>query len=107
MSRKETYKTKLRKFEICTSRVKQRMDFTSKTRLVANLIKNKSLLKQFKSLPSLEKKAADLLLGVVESALANAENEASQKDLSIDIENLYVSSIFVNKGPVHKMSLQN
>ena len=73
-----------------------------KTRLVANLIRNKSAVEAIQILTFTRKKAADLLLGVVESALANAENEASQKDLSIDIENLYVSSIFVNKGPVHK-----
>ena len=73
-----------------------------KTRLVANLIRNKSTVEAIQILTFTRKKAADLLLGVVESALANAENEASQKDLSIDIENLYVSSIFVNKGPVHR-----
>ena len=69
-----------------------------KARLVANLIRNKSAVEAIQILTFTRKKAATLLLGVVESALANAENEASQKELSIDIENLYVSTIYVNKG---------
>ena len=73
-----------------------------KTRLVADLIRNKSAVEAIQILSFTRKKAATLLLGVVESALANAENEANQKGLDINIENLYVSTIYVNKGPVHK-----
>jgi large subunit ribosomal protein L22 len=73
-----------------------------KTRLVANLIRNKSAVEAIQILTFTRKKAASLLLGVVESALANAENEATQKEISIDIENLYISSIYVDKGPVHR-----
>lgn len=73
-----------------------------KTRLVADLIRNKSAVEAIKILTFTRKKAAGLLLGVVESALANAENEASQKDLDINIDNLYISTIYVNKGPVQR-----
>jgi large subunit ribosomal protein L22 len=73
-----------------------------KTRLVADLIRNKSAVEAIKILTFTRKKAAGLLLGVVESALANAENEATQKDLELNIENLYISTIYVNKGPVQR-----
>ena len=73
-----------------------------KARLVADMIRNKSAVEAIQILTFTRKKAANLLLGVVESAVSNAENEATLKDLSLEIENLYVSSIYVNKGPVHK-----
>lgn len=68
-----------------------------KARLVADQIRGMSAEKAVELLKFSTKKAAGLLKKVLESAIANAENNEGA-----DIDELYVSSIFVDEGPTMK-----
>ncbi len=68
-----------------------------KARLVADMVRGKSVEYAVNTLRFLPKKGARLLKKVIESAVANA----SQND-AIDVDTLYVKSIFVNGGPMLK-----
>lgn len=68
-----------------------------KAQLVANVIRGKSVAAAISALRFMPKKGARILRKVVESALANA----SQND-AIDVDTLYVKTIFVDGGPVLK-----
>ncbi|MGV1098107.1 50S ribosomal protein L22 [Thiovibrio sp. JS02] len=68
-----------------------------KARLVADLVRGKSVGYAINTLRFLPKKGARLLKKVIESAVANA----SQND-AIDVDTLYVKSIFINGGPMLK-----
>ncbi len=68
-----------------------------KTRPVANLIRGKNVNEAIRILGFTEKKPAALILKLVESAVANAE----QKQV-IDIDNLYIKHISVDEGPTLK-----
>lgn len=65
-----------------------------KARLVADLVRGKDVNEAVKILTFSEKKGARLMKKVIESALANAE----QKKV-IDLDNLFVKSIWVDMGP--------
>jgi large subunit ribosomal protein L22 len=68
-----------------------------KARLVADLVRGKSVDHAITALRFLPKKGARLLKKVIESALANAsQNEG------IDVDTLYVKSIFIDGGPMLK-----
>ena len=68
-----------------------------KARLVADLVRGKNVEYAINTLRFLPKKGARLLKKVIESAVANAsQNEA------IDVDTLYVKSIFINGGPMLK-----
>ena len=67
---------------------------TQKARIVADMIRGKSVNDAVRILSYENKKAAGLMKGLVESAVANAE----QKQV-IDVDNLYVKTITVDKGP--------
>lgn len=68
-----------------------------KARLIADLIRGLPVGKALEILKFNPRKAALLVKKVVESAIANAENNAGA-----DIDALKVSSIYVDEGPVLK-----
>ncbi|MBI2618111.1 50S ribosomal protein L22 [Candidatus Kaiserbacteria bacterium] len=63
-----------------------------KVRLIANVIRGKSIPKALTSLSFLEKKAAAPIRKLIESALSNAKREGLKKD------ELKISDIQVNQG---------
>ena len=69
-----------------------------KVRLVADLIRGKGVQDAANLLHLTKKFAAVPLRKLLNSAIANAEN----RDDQLDIDQLYVKEIFVDKGPVLK-----
>jgi large subunit ribosomal protein L22 len=70
-----------------------------KCRLVADLIRDRYIGEALTILRfSKKKKASGFLEKLLRSAVANAQ----QKAPNIDVDNLYISSIFVNGGPMWK-----
>jgi len=69
-----------------------------KARLVADQLRGKSVAQALDILKFSNKKAADVLKKVLESALSNAEY---QED-GTDIDQLSVSKIFIDEGPIMK-----
>ena len=68
-----------------------------KARLVADLVRGKSVESALTTLRFMPKKGARILRKVIESALANAsQNEA------IDVDTLYIKTIFIDGGPMLK-----
>lgn len=68
-----------------------------KARLVADTIRGKNVDEAITTLRFMPKKGARILRKVIESAVANAsQNEA------IDVDTLYVKTIFVDGGPMLK-----
>ncbi len=68
-----------------------------KARLVADTIRGKNVDEAIKTLRFMPKKGARTLRKVIESAVANAsQNEA------IDVDTLYVKTVFVDGGPMLK-----
>lgn len=68
-----------------------------KIRLVANNIRGKKVSQALKNLIYINNKAAHLLKKVVESAIANAENNDGA-----DIDDLKIVKIFIDAGPSMK-----
>ncbi|MEN8139963.1 MAG: 50S ribosomal protein L22 [Thermodesulfobacteriota bacterium] len=68
-----------------------------KARLVADMIRGKQVEEAVTTLRFTPKKGARVLRKVLESAIANA----SQND-AIDVDNLFVKTIFVDGGPMLK-----
>jgi large subunit ribosomal protein L22 len=68
-----------------------------KARLVADLVRGKKVDQALNILSFCPKKGADIIKKVVESAIANAEHNEGA-----DIDELRVSTIFVDKGLVYK-----
>ena len=68
-----------------------------KARLVADLIRGKSVDQALEILTFSNKKAAELVKKVLESAIANAEHNEGA-----DIDDLNVAKIFVDEGPIMK-----
>ncbi|MDB5259416.1 MAG: ribosomal protein large subunit ribosomal protein [Candidatus Taylorbacteria bacterium] len=71
-----------------------------KVRLVANLIRGKSVVDALNILKFVSKKATDPLYGLVMSAVANAKN-----DFNLEKEGLIVKEIRVDVGVVLKRSM--
>lgn len=65
-----------------------------KARLVADMIRGKSVAQALNILAFSPKKGAELIKKVLESAIANAEHNEGA-----DIDELKVVTIFVDKGP--------
>lgn len=65
-----------------------------KARLVADLIRGKSIEQALNTLTFSPKKGAELIKKVLESAVANAEHNEGA-----DIDELKVVTIFIDKGP--------
>ncbi|WWP00997.1 MAG: 50S ribosomal protein L22 [Candidatus Dasytiphilus stammeri] len=68
-----------------------------KVRMVVNLIRGKTVSQALHLLSYTQKKTARLVKKVLESAIANAEHNNG-----IDIDNLKIFRIMVNKGSNHK-----
>lgn len=68
-----------------------------KARLVADMIRGLKAEKAIDILRFTPKKSADLFKKVVDSAVANAEN-----NFGADIDELYLSAVFVDEGPTAK-----
>lgn len=68
-----------------------------KLRVIAEVIRNKDAVSSLDFLKFAPKKWASLLYKVLSSAVANAENNDSQ-----DRNNLFISSVVVNKWIVYK-----
>ena len=68
-----------------------------KARLVADKIRGKSVDQALELLTFSNKKAAELIKKVLESAIANAEHNEGA-----DIDDLCVAKIFVDEGPIMK-----
>ncbi len=68
-----------------------------KTRLVADLVRGLPVARALNILTFTNKKAAVIVKKVLESAIANAEHNAGA-----DVDDLRVSAVWVNGGPVAK-----
>ena len=68
-----------------------------KVRLVADLVRKMNIDEARKQLEFLNKKPTDLMLKLINSAVANARNNFDLKE-----DNLYISEIFINEGPTMK-----
>ncbi len=68
-----------------------------KARLVADQVRGKSVDQALELLTFSNKKAAELVKKVLESAIANAEHNEGA-----DIDDLSVAKIFVDEGPIMK-----
>lgn len=68
-----------------------------KARLVADQIRGKNVDQALELLTFSNKKAAELVKKVLESAIANAEHNEGA-----DIDDLRVAKIFVDEGPIMK-----
>lgn len=68
-----------------------------KARLVADLVRGQDVGKALKTLTYLNKKSAVMIKKLIESAVANADYKKT-----MDLDKLYVKTIFVDKGPVLK-----
>lgn len=68
-----------------------------KVRLVAGLIRGKKVSEAQNQLAFLNKRSTDPILKLLKSAIANAKNNAKANE-----ENLVISRIFVDCGPVLK-----
>ena len=71
-----------------------------KVRLVTDLIRGKKVSDALNILTFLRKKSSKVLFDLVKSAVANAETTKN-----MDVDNLFVSSIFVDGGPTMKRFL--
>ena len=68
-----------------------------KARLVGDLIRGMPVDKALNTLRFSSKKGAAVVKKILESAIANAEHNES-----VDIDDLKVSTVFVNEGPTMK-----
>jgi large subunit ribosomal protein L22 len=68
-----------------------------KVRLVADLVRGMPVERALETLTFSNKKAAQIMRKVLESAIANAEHNAGA-----DVDELKVAKVFVNEGPVLK-----
>ncbi|HUX82597.1 MAG: 50S ribosomal protein L22 [Halothiobacillus sp.] len=68
-----------------------------KARLVADLVRGQGVAQAIETLAFSPKKGADLIKKVLESAIANAENNEGA-----DVDRLHVALIMIDEGPVLK-----
>ncbi len=68
-----------------------------KARLVADLVRGKEVGQAIKTLTFLNKKSALMIKKLIESAVANADYKKT-----MDLDKLFVKTIYVDKGPVLK-----
>jgi len=73
-----------------------------KARLVADLIRGKKVHEARDILTFTVKKASPIISKLLESAVANAENEAAEAGERIDTEEYVVRTIHVDGGPALK-----
>src|SRR5689334_7409583 len=70
-----------------------------KARLVADVVRGKDVSEAIETLTFLDKKTAPMLKKLIESAVANAEQAAKRADEELDIDQLYVKTVLVDRGP--------
>ena len=68
-----------------------------KTRLIIDMIRGSNVLKAMKLVQFLPQKAAKIVRKILDSAVANAEN-----NFGLDIDDLKVTQAFVNEAPTLK-----
>ena len=68
-----------------------------KVRIVADLIRGKSIGEAFAILQHTPKVASEVIEKVLKSAVANAEH-----NYDMNVDSLYVSTVFVDQGPTMK-----
>lgn len=68
-----------------------------KARLVADVVRGKDVSQALKALTYMNKKSAVMIKKLIESAVANADYKKT-----MDLDKLYVQTIYVDKGPVLK-----
>lgn len=73
-----------------------------KARLVADLVRGLDIDQAMEVLTFTRKKSADMIKKLVESAVANAENVSEKSGDRIDVDNLYIKTIYVDGGPTLK-----
>lgn len=71
-----------------------------KARLVANLVRGRDVSEAIEVLTFTQKKSAPMLRKLVESAVANAEVQARREAVDLDIDDLYIKTVYVDEGPV-------
>lgn len=70
-----------------------------KARLVADLVRGRDASEAIELLTFLNKKSAPMILKLVESAIANAEVAAERDNADLDVDDLFVKTIYVDQGP--------
>ena len=80
------------------AKLKQLQIAARKVRLVADLIRGKSVADARDTLAFTQKGSAESLLKLLESAVANAENKAADSHERIDTDEMIVGEILVNEG---------
>lgn len=70
-----------------------------KARLVADLVRGRDIGEAIEVLTFTNKKSAPLIRRLVESAIANAEVAAERANEDLDIDDLYIKTIYVDAGP--------
>ena len=73
-----------------------------KARLVANLVRGMDLDQALETLTFTRKKSAVMIKKLLESAVANVENVGEKTGDRIDVDNLYIKTIYVDGGPTLK-----
>lgn len=68
-----------------------------KARLVADIVRGKDVNDALRTLIFMKQKGAGIFKKLIESAVANAENKKV-----IDIDNLFVKTVYVDEGPSMK-----
>lgn len=70
-----------------------------KARLVADLVRGRDVAEAIEVLTFTQKKSAPMIKKLLESAVANAEVAAERADEEVDIDDLFVKTIYVDGGP--------
>ncbi|MGA8111625.1 MAG: 50S ribosomal protein L22 [Acidobacteriaceae bacterium] len=70
-----------------------------KARLVLDLIKGRGVEEALNTVAFTNKAVAPLVEKVLRSAVQNANHLSQEKDLDVDLDNLYVKSAVANEGP--------
>ena len=86
--------------EIYKAHLKSTRISARKARLVVDLVRGKRVEDALDQLRLLNKKAAPLMLRLINSAVANATTVTT-----VDVDDLFISRAFVNEGPTLKRML--
>lgn len=70
-----------------------------KARLIADLVRGMDVPEAIETLAFTRRKSAPMVKKLIESAVANAEVKAENENVEINIDDLYVKTIFVDAGP--------
>lgn len=82
---------------VVRAEIKNQRSSVKKAQLVAKIVRGKSVPVVLTQLQFMNQKTAKIVLKVLRSAVANAEN-----NLGLDSDEMYVSTVLVNKGPTLK-----